>query len=286
MNEVVTQLKTLFEPARIAAGIGALLPKLVVAAVILLVFYLLYRLARSAATFAMNRAKLDLTLQEFIQTMVRYALFGVAGMMALSHVGIDTTSILASLGVAGLTLGFAAKDTLSNVISGLFIFWDRPFVLGDLVEIGGAYGRVESITLRSTRVVTPDGKMLAIPNSSVANGTVTSYTNFPRLRLDVEVTVAVTEDLGRVRRTLLDMVAACDDYSKEPAPEVVVKGLNDYNVLLEVRVWIEDEREHVRLRFQLRESIFRTLTEADVDMPFETLRLAPVEVRTIASSST
>jgi small conductance mechanosensitive channel len=83
---------------------------------------------------------------------------------------------LASLGIAGLTLGFAAKDTLSNVISGLFIFWDRPFVVGDLIEMDGKYGRVEDITLRSTRVVTPDGKMLAIPNSAIVNSSVWSRT--------------------------------------------------------------------------------------------------------------
>lgn len=285
MQQVISELSKVFDPSRIAAALAALLPKLVVAGVILLAFYVLFRVVSSAAAFAMSRAKLDLTLQEFIQTMVRYTLLGIGLMMALSHVGIDTTSIIASLGVAGMTLGFAAKDTLSNVISGLFIFWDRPFVLGDLVEIGGAYGRVDSITLRSTRVVTPDGKMLAIPNSSVVNGTVASYTNFPRLRLDVEVTVAVTEDLDRVRRTLLDMVAANEGYLADPAPEVVVKALNDYNVLLEVRVWIQDEREHVPLRFQLRESIFRTLTEAGVEMPYETLQLAPFDVRSLPTKA-
>ena len=85
------------------------------------------------------------------------------------------------------------------MISGLFIFWDRPFVIGDFVEVGGQYGRVESITMRSTRVVTSDGRMLAVPNSLVVNTTLASYTNFPHLRLDVSFTVGVTENLQRVR---------------------------------------------------------------------------------------
>lgn len=279
MEAVLSELKSYFDPERLAIMMGAALPKVVVACAILLAFYLLFRAARTALVFAMERAKVDQTLQQFAQTAVQYTLLSVAVMMALSQIGIDVTSILASLGVVGLTLGFAAKDTLSNIISGLFIFWDRPFVLNDLVEIGGHYGRVDSITLRSTRIVTPDGKMLAIPNSVVVNGTVASYTNFPRLRLDVEVTVGVSEDLGNVRRTLLDMIQSSGRYLMDPAPKVVVKALNDYNVLLEVQVWIEKEREHARQRFELREEVFRTLTEAGVDMPFETLKLAPLDVR-------
>jgi small conductance mechanosensitive channel len=197
---------------------------------------------------------------------------------ALAQMGVNTASLIASLGVAGLTLGFAAQDVLSNIISGLFIFWDRPFVIGDLVEIDGQYGRVETITMRSTRVVTTDGKMLAIPNSVIANSTVTSYTNFPNLRLDVEVTVGVNEDLGRVRVLLLDQVRGRQEFMDAPPPSVVVKALNDYNVLLELRAWIHDEKEHIQHRFELRERIFTSLTEAGVDMPCETLSINPIKV--------
>ncbi len=104
------------------------------------------------------------------------------------------------------------------MISGVFIFWDRPFVIGDLVEVDGHYGKVEDITMRSTRVVTPDGKMLAIPNSTIVNTTVASYTNFPHLRLDVGVTIGVNEDIGRVRPILLSAAGSDNDFLAEPAP--------------------------------------------------------------------
>lgn len=279
MTQIIESLKQVFSPARAGDWIAANLPKVIVAFVIFLAFWVLWRALYASLSFVFRRTELDQTVAEFIHTLVRYAVLAIGLIMALGHVGVDTTSVLASLGVAGLTIGFAARDALSNVISGVFIFWDRPFVIGDLVEIGGAYGRVDSITMRSTRVVTPDGRMLAIPNSVVINSSVASYTNFPRLRLDVEVTVAVTENLARVREVLLDMVRSDPGFSDEPAPEVVVKALNDYNVLLEVRVWIDDERKHVAERFRLREAIFVTLNEAGVEMPYETLQLAPFEMR-------
>ena len=168
---------------------------------------------------------------------------------------------------------------MSNLISGILIFWDRPFVIGDLVEVEGHYGRVERITPRSTRIVTVDGRMLAVPNSTVINTTVASYTNFPHLRLDISVTVAVTEDLDRARETLLDLVSNDPTIIDDPPPRVVVTALNDYNVSLELQAWIEDEKMHIPKTFELRESVFKTFTQAGIDMPYETLQLAPIDVR-------
>lgn len=161
------------------------------------------------------------------------------------------------------------------MISGLFILWDRPFVIGDLIEIDGAYGRVDRITMRSTRVVALDGKMLAIPNTTVVNTTVASYTNFPHLRLDIDVTVGVEEDLGRVRRILLGICRE-ESYLETPPPAVVVTALGDYFVKLQLQVWIDDETRHVPMRFALRERAFEALRAAGVHMPYETIELVPI----------
>lgn len=219
------------------------------------------------------RGRIDITLAAFITTVVKMILLVLAIISALGEVGINTGSLIASLGVAGLTLGFAAKDTLSNVISGVFIFWDRPFVLGDLIEIDGKYGRVDSITLRSTRVITPDGKMLAIPNSTIVNTTVASYTNFPNLRLDIDVTIGVEEDLERARQLFVDLIAQDDQgrYLDSIPPRMVVTALNDYNVQVQYRVWLKNEKDHILERTSLRERIFLVLRDAKIDMPYQTL---------------
>lgn len=279
MDKILARLAETFDTDKLADIIAEFLPGLIAGLAVFLLFLIAWWLLRVSLGFVMRKAGVDKTVVSFVLTVTRYTVFTVATLTALAQVGIDTASILASLGVVGLTIGFAAKDALSNILSGLFIFWDRPFTVDDLVEIGGNYGRVEAITLRSTRIVTPDGKMLAFPNTMVVNNVVTSYTNFPHLRLDVEVTIAVTEDIERARGVLLSMVEARPEYMKAPAPAVVVKALNDYNVLLEVRVWIEEERDHVARRFALRQQVFETLNAANVQMPYETIQLAPFEVR-------
>ena len=150
-------------------------------------------------------------------------------------------------------------------------------MIGDLVEIEDNYGTVDQITLRSTRIITSDGKMLAVPNADIINKTVASYTNFPHLRLDIEATVAVDEDLNQVRQLLLDQVVDDPAFLEEPSPRVVVTQLNDYNVAIELQAWLDDEREHVVQRSALRERVFNALTEAGIDMPYETLQIMSAE---------
>ena len=261
------------------------IPSLVSAVIIMALFWAIWRGLRRAAALVIKRAKLDPTAADFLQAVLKYTLFTIALVSALGKLGINTASLLTSLGVAGLTIGFAAKDALSNMISGLFIFWDRPFVIGDLVEVGGEYGRVESITMRSTRVVTPDGRMLAVPNSTVVNTTVASYTNFPNLRLDIDFTVGVNENLPHIREVALDVCSKDPALMAEPTPVVVVTALNDYNVAMQVRAWLKDEKSHVAARHKLREALFEALREAAIEMPYETFALAPLEVKTLPPSS-
>lgn len=133
--------------------------------------------------------------------------------------------------------------------------------------------------MRSTRIVTVDGKMLAVPNLDVVNKIVAFYTNFPHLRIDVQVTVGVNEDLDKARAILLKLVEDNPIYMKSPEPSVVVQQLHDYNVLLELRVWIEDERNHIARRFKLRVVIFKAFNSANVQMPYETIQLAPFNIK-------
>jgi small conductance mechanosensitive channel len=179
MNLFWSQIAEMMGTKEITAMLISFLPSFLSAIIVFLLFWFFWRLIRRGLRFTAQRAQLDRTAVNFILTVLKYTLLTIGLVAALGKVGINTSSLLTSLGVAGLTVGFAAKDVLSNMISGLFIFWDRPFVLGDLVEVGGHYGRVERITMRSTRVVTPDGRMLAVPNTVVVNTTVASYTNFP-----------------------------------------------------------------------------------------------------------
>jgi small conductance mechanosensitive channel len=283
LEGIFTRFATIFEPQALGESVAGLLANGVLGIATFGVYYVLWRILDRVAVAITRRTGVDRTAEDFTRTILQFAVLALGVVSALGAVGVNTASLLTSLGIAGLTIGFAARDALSNIISGILIFWDRPFVIGDLVEVGGEYGRVERITLRSTRIVTPDGRMLAVPNTEIINRTVASYTNFPHLRLDITVTVGVKEDLDRVRRLLLSLVEEDSRFMTDPAPVAVVKQLNDYNVQLELRTWIHDERRHIELRCALREEMFRALTQAGVDMPFETFRVEPLTVRSSAA---
>jgi small conductance mechanosensitive channel len=276
LNSIVGRLTEIFDPELLGATAAELLAGLIVGAATFAAYYVFWWMLDALARPIMRRARTDETTRDFVLTILKFAVLALGVVNALAAAGVNTASLIASLGIAGLTLGFAARDALSNLISGLLIFWDRPFVIGDLVEVGDSYGRVDRITLRSTRVVTPDGRMLAIPNTEIINRTVASYTNFPHLRISVPVSVGLNEDLDRVRELLLGVVVGHDEFMADPAPEVAVTGLGDFNNTVELRAWAHDERRHGLLREALRERAYRALLAAGVDMPYETLNIHAV----------
>lgn len=278
---VLGKLREIFDPETLGVLVADYLANLIVGLAVFAAFYIFWHLIALILQRVIKRVNLDETAKIFVMRIVQYLVLTIGAINALAAMGVDTGSVLASLGIVGVAVGFAARDAFSNLISGLLIFLDRPFVIGDLVEIGGEYGTVAQITLRSTRIVTSDGKMLAVPNADVINKTVASYTNFPHLRLDVPITIGVDEDIPRARRLLLSIVERDPDYLKKPPPEVVVNQLNDYNLELVFRGWIKDERRHVAKRFELREKMYKTLQSEGLDMPYETLQIAPLRVENL-----
>lgn len=279
MSSLMDRLTASLDPQPLLDGVVLWLPNLLAATLTLFMFWLVARVLSRGLAYVSKRAQFDVTASSFVDAVMRYALFTLGAVTVLSQLGVDVTGLVTGLGVAGLTVGFAARDALSNIISGLFIFWDRPFVIGDLVDVDGRYGRVEAITLRSTRVVTPDGRMLAFPNATIINSVVASYTNFPNLRLDVDVTVGVDSDVGACRRILLDLVIDQPGFMAEPAPVVWVTELGDYFIRLELRVWLTDERGHINTRMMLRERILEAFRAGGIDMPCETIQLQPILVK-------
>ena len=277
-DSILARLQEIFNPKDMGTLLADGLTNLVVGLAVFLAFYLLWRILMLIMRRTIRKSTLDETTYSFVETAVKFTILTIGVVSALGSIGIDTGGLLASLGIVGVTIGFAARDSLSNFISGIIIFIDRPFVLGDLVEIDDKYGRVSEITLRSTRVVTSDGRMLAVPNTEIVNKTVASYTNFPNLRLDIPITIAVDEDIERTRQILLGLTKDDPEYLNDPAPRVIVTALNDYNVVIELQAWLKDERQHVEKRFELREKAFNALNKAGVQMPFETIQLAPMKV--------
>lgn len=284
LNAILEQLQTALRPDTLGTRAAELFTDVAAGLIVFALYVVLWLIVRTLMKPVMRRSPFDETSNVFIMAIIKYGLLVIGVVSALAAAGVNTAALLASLGIAGFTIGFAAKDAFSNLISGFLIYLDRPFVIGDLVEIENNYGTVDQITLRSTRIITSDGKMLAVPNADIINKTVASYTNFPHLRLDIEAMVGVDEDLNRVRQVLLAQVVQDHSFLQEPPPRVIVTQLNDYNVAVELQVWLENEREHGDQGPALRESVFDALRAAGVEMPYETLQLMPIEVHGTATA--
>ncbi len=253
--------------------IDTFIPNILIFTITFSIFIIIWLFVKKTLSLIFKKVSVDKTIKSFIMTTLKYLLIIIGLITSLSQIGIDTGSILASLGVAGLTLGFAAKDALSNIISGIFIFWDRPFVIDDLIEIAGKYGTVTEITMRSTRILTVDGKILSIPNSQIVNSAVASYTNFPHLRLDIEFTVGPLVNIQDLRDLICSSLPENEVFLSEPGPQLILKSMNDYNLSLVFMVWIKDERKHIELRNLLTEHIYNMMLKNNIDLPYETINV-------------
>ena len=273
MSGILERLREIFSADRIVNSISHFVPRLVIALVIFAFFYLCYRLLRFVLARVTRRAGVEPTAATFLLMALKYVVLITGLVMALEELGLDVTTILEGIGIVGIALGFAAKDTLSNIIAGFFLFWDKPFVIGDLIEVSDEYGEVRDITLRSTRILTVDGKLISIPNSVIVNSKVRSYTMSPHLRLDIDVTIAVYEKIAAAREAILAIVRGDERLMTDPPPEVVVITLGDYYTKVELRVWLRDPRIHIPVREELREGIKNALDSAGITMPYETIEL-------------
>ena len=178
-----------------------------------------------------------------IERAIKYGIWFAAVIVILEILGIEGAifTALAGAGVAGLAIGFAAKDTLSNLISGIFLYMDKTFNIGDVVEIDGNVGRVVDIHLRKTIIKGFDNKVITIPNSKTAEAIVINYSREPTRRVSVPVGIAYEADLEKAEKIILELIKKDPDFLDDPKPSVVVTGFGDFSVNLEVRAWTKNE---------------------------------------------
>lgn len=173
----------------------AWLPRLVLAIVILLAFWLFWRFSRSFIMQVLTRAGLDLALARMLLNVYHFTIMIFGLIMACTQIGIDVAAALTGLGVVGLTIGFAARDSLSNVMAGFLILWDKPFRSGDWVTLGDKYGKVEEITMRTTRLVTWNNTWIIIPNQNVINEVLVNHSTNGPIRIEVPVSIVAKGDV-------------------------------------------------------------------------------------------
>jgi small conductance mechanosensitive channel len=238
---------------------------------VLAAFVAVYLLVRTAFRPVFERSHLEEDARHLIETLAKYVILGFGAILALDQLGFNVTSLIAGLGVAGLALGFAAKDTLANFIAGVTILWDRPFRVGDRVDADGEFGQVKEITLRSTRIHTPDNKVVIIPNQNIVNNKIVNHTMQASLRAVIRFGIAYEADIARAREVVLAVVRGDDRIRERPPPEVGVIELAASSVNLELRVWMKNPHQAGPIPFEYLEKIKLALDEAGIAIPYPQL---------------
>ena len=185
---------------------------------------------------------------------------------AVGQLGINIVAALTGIGILGLAIGFAAQDSLSNIVAGFLIFLDKPFRVGDYITLGKYYGRIELITMRSTRIRTQDNTYVVIPNQKIINDVVVDHTTNGETRINVSVTIPHEASVDRAREAILGEVGKIEGVLETPAPDVVLSKLGELGSELLVRVWIENTSIERRVFFKTTETTKRALAEAGIEI--------------------
>lgn len=198
---------------------------------------------------------------------VLYAGVATVVMVTLNELGFSLAPLLGAAGVLGIAIGFASQTSASNLISGLFLIVERPFVIDDLIEVGGVTGRVISIDSMSVQLRTLDNKMVRIPNETLVKSQMTNITRFPIRRVDIRVGVAYKEDAGRIRALLREIADANPMALMEPEPIVVFEGFGDSSLNFLLGVWATREN-WLKVKNEVHENILARFKAEDVEIPF------------------
>ncbi|MGJ3260912.1 MAG: mechanosensitive ion channel family protein [Rhodospirillales bacterium] len=180
---------------------------------------------------------MDSTLRPFLSNIVRWTILAFVIVAVLNQFGVETTSIIAVLGAAGLAIGLALQGTLSNVAAGVMLLILRPFRTGDFVSAGSLSGTVVEIGLFTSELKTADGIYIMAPNSQIWNQVITNYGRNPTRRIDIQVGIAYDDDIDAAEKALQDLMDSHELVLKDPAPMTMVMALADSSVNINMRCW-------------------------------------------------
>ncbi|WP_372659258.1 mechanosensitive ion channel family protein [Hydrogenophaga sp.] len=215
----------------------------------------------------MERLGVEETLRRFLRSLIGLVLKVLLLISVASMVGIATTSFIAVLGAAGLAIGLALQGSLSNFAGGVLLILFKPYKVGDVVEMQGEIGTVQSIQILNTVLKTADNKTVFMPNGPVANGNIINYSTQATRRVDMTFGISYTCSIDLARQTLQQIIAADERILQEPAPLIVVGALADSSVNFTVRVWTASG-DYWPVFFHMQEQVKKSFDEVGLSIPF------------------
>ncbi len=252
----------MFEEVIVAWGM-----KVVAAGLVLLIGNWIAKKLATLFVVVMERHEIDVTLTKFLRNILYYAMLAAVVIAAAGQLGVNTTSFLTVIGAAGLAIGLALKDSLSNFSAGVMLILFRPFKVGDAVTVSGETGTVEEITIFNTVINTADNQKKIIPNGSVSSGTITNITANDTRRIDLLIGIGYDDDIKRASEVLAEVVKDEPRVLAEPKTNIAVAELGDSSVNFVVRPWVKT-KDYWDVRFALIEKIKLALDQAGISIPF------------------
>ncbi len=215
-----------------------------------------------------RRSQVDEALARFLASLAQWAVLAMAVIAALGKVGVQTTSLVALLGAAGLAVGLALQGNLSNFAAGVMILLFRPFTLGDWVTAGGKTGKVKEVGLFASTILTPANETIIVPNAKITSDAISNFSALGTRRGAIAVGIAYGSDVERAMEVMIAACKSVDTVLDDPAPSVNFAGFGASSLDFEVRPWANDADfpgvlHHVRL------AIYRALDEEEIEIPFD-----------------
>ena len=240
---------------------------ILIAIIILVVGMWVAKLITKSVGKVLKKKEMDETLVKFMTSIVKTLLYAVVIIAAIDKAGIESTSIVAILGAAGLAVGLALQGSLSNFAAGVMLIIFKPIKVGDFVEAAGVMGVIEEIGIFVTTLTSPDNKTIFVPNSQMGGGAIVNYSTKDTRRVDMEFGIGYSDDIDKARSVILDILNTDDRILKDPQADVFVATLADSSVNFKVRPWVKGE-DYWGVYFDVTENIKKKFDENNISIPF------------------
>jgi small conductance mechanosensitive channel len=277
METIETWITTWLDPRVVGQAVMDWGGRIAGALLIFLIGRVLMRGLTNWATAAMRRVGMDDTLSRFLGNFLYIALLILLALTVFETLGVETLNFVAILVAAGLAVGLALKDSLSNFSSGVMLVFFRPFKVGDQIDAAGVSGVVESIGIFNVVLKTGDNRVINVPNSLIYGGTITNFNAESTRRVDLTISIGYDADIPQARSVIAGVVAAEARVLKQPAPEVAVQEISPAAVTIAVRAWVQTG-DYGGVRSDLLERTKRALDKYGLSIPVEQRRQAPAQL--------
>ncbi|MCJ7773646.1 MAG: mechanosensitive ion channel family protein, partial [Desulfobacterales bacterium] len=222
-----------------------------------------------------TETKIDDIIFDILAKFSGFIVFSIAIILALDILGVNIMPFIAGAGIAGIAIGFAAKDTLSNIIAGMLLIIDRPYEIGDRIEVWTApvgsatWGDVIDIGLRATKIQTTDNIIIIIPNNEIMKRDIVNYTIISKnIRVRVNIGIAYDADLKKAKEAITRVAESVEWVAKEPPPKVVVRSFGESSIDLQLRVWIVDARKRMDTISHITDKVKEEFDKEGIEIPY------------------